>query len=117
MIRLQRVYEPPSDEDGMRILVERLWPRGITKERAKIDLWARDIAPSGGLRKWYGHQEARWAEFREKYTGELGGNREAVGMLRREIKGKSVTFVYAARAEGRNSAVVLKEYLENGARA
>ena len=113
MIQLKRAYEPASGDDGFRILVERLWPRGLTKERAQIALWAKDIAPSEVLRKWYGHAPERWTGFRRRYLRELEGNRAAVEGLRRAIADKmKVTFVYAARDTERNSAVVLKEFLE-----
>ena len=112
MIRLKRVYERPAPDDGLRILVERLWPRGVTKEKAKLDLWMREIAPSDGLRRWYGHEAQKWPEFRERYVRELAVNRTAVEGLRRTLEGKAATFIYAARDAERNSAVVLKDYLE-----
>ena len=114
-IRLKRAYEPPSKTDGGRLLVERLWPRGLTKEKAAIDEWFKDIAPSPALRKWYAHDPAKWAEFRRRYMAELARNAGEVERLRARVKGGSVTFVYAAKDEGRNSAVVLKAYLEGRA--
>ncbi len=111
MIRLKRVYESPSKEDGQRILVERLWPRGLTKEKAKVDLWLKEIAPSTELRQWFGHDPARWEEFRTRYTGELQKNPEPVKLLKEKIKEGPVTLVYGARDEAHNGALVLKEFL------
>jgi uncharacterized protein YeaO (DUF488 family) len=111
-IRMKRAYEPPSKEDGQRILVERLWPRGLTKEKAAIDLWLKEIAPSTGLRKWYSHDTARWEEFRKRYRAEIEGNETVLNDLKRRLKEGAVTFVYAAKDESHNSALVLKEYLE-----
>lgn len=111
MIKLKRAYEKPDKGDGFRILVERLWPRGVTKEKADIDLWMKDIAPSAELRKWYSHDVEKWPEFKKRYQKELKGNDELVKELRERAK-KTVTFVYAARDEEHNSAVVLKEFIE-----
>lgn len=113
-IDLKRAYESPSDGDGLRILVERLWPRGLTKARAAIDHWAKDVAPSPELRAWYGHRPERWPEFCRRYRAELVGNRAAVDDLRGLCVGKRVTFVFAAKDEKRNSAVLLKEILKAG---
>ena len=112
-IRLKRAYEEPEPGDGLRVLVERLWPRGSTKDRAAIDLWMKEIAPSPELRKWYGHDDAKWTEFQKRYRAELGQNKELVEELREKCRGGTVTFVYAARDEVRNSALVLKDFLEN----
>lgn len=112
MFKLKRAYEEPSAEDGLRVLVERLWPRGLTKERAAIDLWLKEIAPSPELRKWYGHDPAKWTEFQKRYRAELRENAEAVEQLRRTGKEGTVTLVYAARDEEHNSALVLKKLLE-----
>jgi uncharacterized protein YeaO (DUF488 family) len=111
-IRLKRAYDKPAPEDGLRILVERLWPRGLTKERAAIDLWMKEVAPSPELRKWYGHDEAKWGEFQERYRAELRQNRELVEELREKCGSETATFVYAARDEQNNSARILKEFLE-----
>lgn len=111
MIRLKRVYERPSQEDRVRILVERLWPRGLTKEKARIDLWLKEIAPSDGLRKWFGHDPAKWDEFRKRYEAELKKKKEPLDQLRKSIHDGDVTFVYAARDEAHNSAVALKRFL------
>ena len=111
-IRLKRAYEPLSDDDGTRILVERLWPRGLTKEKAAIDLWLKEVAPSPELRKWYSHDTSRWDEFRKRYRAEIEDNGEVLSDLNRRLKEGPVTFVYAAKDELHNSALVLKEYLE-----
>ncbi len=110
-ITLKRVYRPPAPEDGTRILVERLWPRGLTKDKAAIDHWVKDVAPTPELRKWYGHQPDRWDEFQSRYKEELGTNGEELALLENLCAGKQVTFVFAAKDEARNSAVVLREYL------
>jgi uncharacterized protein YeaO (DUF488 family) len=114
MIILKRAYEPASASDGLRILVERLWPRGVSKANAKIDLWLKDIAPSAELRKWYGHDPARWPRFQKRYRAELNEHKGLVALLRYVGQEKTVTFVYAASDEERNSAVALKELLEQG---
>jgi len=111
-IRLKRAYEPPDNQDGVRLLVERLWPRGQTKEKARIDEWFKDIAPSQDLRKWYGHDPEKWEEFRRRYLDELRRNPDVVDRLRQRLKDGPVTFVFAAKDEERNSALVLKEFLE-----
>jgi uncharacterized protein YeaO (DUF488 family) len=112
MIRLKRVYEPPDDTDGFRILVERLWPRGLSKPRARIDLWLKDIAPSPELRAWYSHDAAKWPQFQERYVAELLQNPAVETMRQLLMEQKIVTFVYAARDETHNSASVLKGFLE-----
>ncbi len=111
-IKLKRAYEKPEESDGLRILVERLWPRGISKEDAKLDLWMKDVAPSNELRKWYNHDHEKWAEFKKRYFEELNGEKDAVEELRKAVRGKDVTFVYGSREEKYNSAAALKEYLE-----
>lgn len=112
-IRLKRAYEEPAEDDGVRILVERLWPRGLTKERAKIDLWLKDLAPSSELRKWYGHDPEKWSEFKKRYRAELVEKHQQVDELRQRASKEQVTFVYAAKDEERNSAIVLKEIVES----
>ncbi len=112
MIKLKRAYEQPSADDGFRVLVERLWPRGLTKDRAKIDLWLKDVAPSADLRKWFGHDVEKWKEFKSRYRKELAKNKEPVDQLRKLAKQGPLTFVYAARDEEHNSAIVLKEFLQ-----
>jgi uncharacterized protein YeaO (DUF488 family) len=112
-IKLKRVYEPPAPADGVRVLVDRLWPRGLRKEAAAVDHWARDIAPSAELRRWFGHDPERWPEFRARYRQELlAGRPDALAALRRLCAEGPVTLVYAARDEQRNNAVVLRELLE-----
>ena len=111
-IALRRAYEIPSDGDGLRVLVERLWPRGLTKAQAALDHWAKDVAPSPELRAWYGHRPERWPEFPQRYRAELESNRAALDELRRLCEGRKVTFVFAAKDETRNSAVLLKAFLE-----
>jgi uncharacterized protein YeaO (DUF488 family) len=111
MVNVKRVYEPPSRKDGTRILVERLWPRGISKERAAIDLWMKQVAPSAELRRWYGHDLSKWEEFRKRYWEELKRNKEAVALLKQQIRMGTVTFVYAARDVEHNSTVVLRQFL------
>lgn len=114
MIRLKRAYEKSTKEDGERILVERLWPRGVTKERAKIDLWLKDVAPSPELRKWFGHDPARWEQFAQRYEAELRRKGDLIKLLKQKVRGGPVTFIFAARDKKHNSAVVLKRFLEKG---
>lgn len=111
-IQLKRAYEKPTSTDGQRILVERLWPRGLTKAKAKIDLWRKDIAPSSELRTWYSHDVAKWPEFRKRYLAELRANPEPVKQLRGLAKQGTITLIYAAHDEQHNSARVLKQVLE-----
>ncbi len=113
-IHLKRAYDPAEPTDGRRILVERLWPRGITREAAALDAWAKDVSPSPELRKWYGHDPEKWPEFQRRYRAELEGNAAAVEELRQLIGRGPVTFVYAARDEERNSAALLRRYLLEG---
>jgi uncharacterized protein YeaO (DUF488 family) len=112
MIRLKRAYESPSQRDGLRVLVERLWPRGVNKRAAGIDLWLKELAPSTQLRKWFSHDPERWEEFRERYWSELNGKGDLIALFEQRCSEGTVTFVFAARDEERNSAVALKEYLE-----
>ena len=112
MIQLKRAYEKPSRKDGLRILVDRLWPRGLTKERAAIKLWLKDVAPSTDLRKWFGHDPAKWKEFQERYRKELRQKKEALDLLKKNAKERTVTLVYGARDEEHNEALVLKKILE-----
>lgn len=110
-IKLKRAYEPAAREDGTRILIDRLWPRGISKERAAIDRWMKDIAPSTELRKWFGHDPSRWSEFRCRYATELRQKAGLLGELRSLAKRGRVTLVYSARDEMHNDAVVLRNAL------
>lgn len=113
MIKLKRVYEKPSATDGQRVLTERLWPRGLTKARAAVDLWLKDLAPSTELRKWFGHDPAKWKQFQRRYWKELQDHPEAIDLLRQKARQGPVTLVYAARDEQHNAAVALKEFLEH----
>lgn len=113
MVKLKRIYEEPSKADGLRILVERLWPRGISKERAALDLWLKEVAPSADLRKWFGHDPARWQEFKKRYNAELRQNKEPVNLLKQKAKNNTITLLYAAHDEEHNGALVLKDYLEH----
>ena len=115
-IKLKRAYEKPESGDGIRILVERLWPRGISKKDAKLDLWLKEVAPSNELRKWYGHDPEKWTEFKKRYFEELDGEKAAVDELRKAVRGKDVTFVYGSKEETHNSAAALREYLEKRVR-
>lgn len=116
MIHLKRAYEAASPDDGYRILVERLWPRGVSKARARLDLWLRDSAPSQDLRQWYSHDPDKWQEFQKRYRAELKTN-PAVQELKRIVEREPVvTFVYGARDEQHNSALVLKSFVERAAR-
>lgn len=114
MIQLKRIYEPASPDDGFRVLVDRLWPRGISKERAAIDLWARELAPSTELRTWFHHEAANWDEFVIRYRAELAVQPDAVAALRAQCAGRTTTLLYGARDETRNQAVVLRAVLESG---
>jgi uncharacterized protein YeaO (DUF488 family) len=112
MIHLKRVYEAPADADGFRVLVERLWPRGVTKEQARLDRWLQAVAPSPDLREWYGHDPAKWAQFRKRYLQELRRNPAATALLEILAGHEVVTFVFAAQDPARSSAAVLKEFIE-----
>jgi uncharacterized protein YeaO (DUF488 family) len=110
-IRLKRAYQPPSPEDGVRVLVDRLWPRGVRKSDAGIDRWAKDIAPSTELRRWFGHDPARWDEFQRRYRAELRGEANLLNELRDIAKKRALTLVYSAHDEAHNQAVVLRDIL------
>ena len=110
-IKLKRVYEPVDEADGKRILVERLWPRGLTKEKAQVDLWMKDVAPSTALRKWFDHDPAKWTEFQKRYRAELEDNSEQVAQLTEAIGKRKTTLVYGAKDEEHNAAIVLLEFL------
>ncbi|MBX6333014.1 MAG: DUF488 family protein [Gemmatimonadaceae bacterium] len=111
MIKLKRAYEPAAREDGRRFLVERLWPRGVKKEALPLDAWLKDVAPSPALRQWFGHDPAKWGEFRRRYFAELREHQDALAPLRAAARKGTVTLVYSARDEEHNAAVALKEYL------
>ena len=110
-VQIKRVYEEPDSRDGERILVDRLWPRGLTKERAKVDLWLKDVAPSTELRKWFAHDPAKWAEFQSRYQQELKKNKEQVSLLRQKVAKGNVTLVYGAKDQEHNEAVILQRLL------
>jgi uncharacterized protein YeaO (DUF488 family) len=111
-VLLKRAYEPAAPEDGQRVLVDRLWPRGVSKEKAAIDLWLKEIAPSTALRQWFNHDPALWEEFQRRYRAELDANGEVVGQLKDVIRAGKTTLVYGAKDEAHNDAVVLAEYLD-----
>ena len=113
-VMLKRAYETPAASDGYRVLVDRLWPRGLAKVKARIDLWLKEVAPSTELRQWFGHDPAKWAEFRKRYRAELKGN-PAWAQLESLSHHKKLTLVYAARDQVHNEAAVLQELLERDA--
>jgi uncharacterized protein YeaO (DUF488 family) len=110
-VRLKRAYEPPAPSDGYRVLIDRLWPRGVKRESAHLDEWANELAPSAPLRRWFGHDPARFAEFRQRYIHELSAQEDKLQALRRRAREKTVTLVYGARDTEHNDAVVLAELL------
>jgi uncharacterized protein YeaO (DUF488 family) len=113
-IPLKRAYDPASPSDGYRVLIDRLWPRGVSKQQAKVDEWQKELAPSTELRQWFGHEPDRFAEFRRRYVGELRGQRPRLAELRRRAREGTLTLVYAAHDSEHNDAVVLAEVLRRG---
>jgi uncharacterized protein YeaO (DUF488 family) len=113
-VRLKRAYEPASAEDGYRVLVDRLWPRGVSKSQAELDEWEKELAPSSELREWFGHEPGRFAEFRRRYIDELRANRSRLKELRRRARIGTLTLVYSAHDSEHNDAVVLAEVLRRG---
>ena len=113
--RIKRVYDPPAPADGARILVDRLWPRGLKKAEARIDRWMKEVAPSTALRTWFGHEPARFAEFRKRYAAEMAGN-PALAELKKLGRGRTVTLLYGARDPEQNQAVVLLDLLRSAKR-
>lgn len=113
-LQLKRAYEPRVPEDGVRILIDRLWPRGVSKEKAALDEWMKDIAPSTELRQWFGHDPERWAEFQRRYQAELSKHTDELDRIRALAKKQTVTLIYSAHDEEHNDAVVLKEVLLKG---
>jgi uncharacterized protein YeaO (DUF488 family) len=111
-LHIKRVYAEPSQDDGKRILVDRLWPRGLTKEKAKVDLWLKEVAPSNDLRKWFSHDPKKWPEFKRRYAEELKTQTEPLAQLRQEASHGTVTLLYGARDEQHNEAVVLLNLLQ-----
>ena len=116
-LRLKRVYEPAASSDGVRVLVDRLWPRGLTKEKAAVDHWMKEVAPSSDLRKWFGHDPDRWTEFKRRYKAELRQHKDLLAEIRKLNKQGTVTLLFGAHDEEHNDAVVLREVLARGARA
>jgi uncharacterized protein YeaO (DUF488 family) len=112
-IHIKRVYDPPARKDGYRVLVDRLWPRGLTKEQAAVDLWLKDIAPSTSLRRWFNHDPEKWAEFQSRYSRELQQLAEQIKPLRKRAESSRVTLLYAAKDAAHNNAVALKAFLES----
>jgi len=112
-IRLKRAYDKPAKSDDIRVLVDRVWPRGVTKAKLKADLWLKDIAPSTELRKWFGHDPRKWPEFRKRYFKELDSHPDEVRLLRGKMREGDVTLVFGAREERFNNAEAIKEYLES----
>ena len=112
IVRTKRIYEEPSASDGVRVLIDRLWPRGVSKESAAIDYWAKTVAPSHELRVWYGHDRAKWLEFRDRYWAELDANVEGIAELVSRVKGATVTLVFSSREQELNNASALQQYLE-----
>ena len=110
-ILLKRIYEAPLKQDGFRVLVERLWPRGLSKEKARVDLWLKEVAPSAELRKWFGHDPSKWVEFKTRYFEELSLREDVVKDISRRARKETITLVFASREEHYNNAVALKEYL------
>jgi uncharacterized protein YeaO (DUF488 family) len=113
-IRLKRAYEPASPDDGYRVLIDRLWPRGVSRERARLDGWEKDLPPSTELRQWFGHDPSRFEEFRRRYIDELRGQRPRLTALRRRARDGTLTLVYSAHDTEHNDAVVLAEVLRRG---
>src|SRR5690606_454308 len=111
-IRLKRVYEPVEEQDGYRVLVDRLWPRGISKSDAAINLWLKEAAPSTALRQWFNHEPEKWNEFKARYFSELDDNMPILQQLLEAAKAGTVTLIYSSRDEAHNQAVALREYLE-----
>lgn len=112
MITTKRIYETPSRDDGYRVLVDRLWPRGMSKEKARVDLWLRDIAPTNELRKWYNHDPQKWDEFKERYFAEIETRKGLLAQLREKLKEGHVTLLFSSKELYINNATALKEYLE-----
>jgi uncharacterized protein YeaO (DUF488 family) len=111
-LRTKRIYEKPARSDGRRILIDRLWPRGVSKENASIDGWAKEVAPSNELRRWYQHDAEKWPEFRRRYFAELSSIPECVEELRASLGGKTATLVFSSKETKLNNATALKEFLE-----
>lgn len=113
-IHVKRIYEPPEASDGIRILVDRLWPRGLSREASRIDDWLKDVAPTDALRRWFAHDVRKWPQFRSRYLAELKDNPAAARLKQMALKAAVITLLYAARDETHNNAIVLRQFLENG---
>jgi len=111
-LQVKRVYEAPARADGCRVLVDRVWPRGLTKDAARLDAWVKDVAPSGELRKWFGHEPSKWASFKRKYFRELDRQEGALDELMGACSGRTLTLLFGAKDSAHNNAVALKEYLD-----
>jgi len=116
MMRIKRVYDAPDGGDGIRVLVDRLWPRGLRKEKVKVDLWLKEVAPSDALRKWYAHDPKKWLKFKEKYFNELIPNEKLIHLIIKKAKEGDITLLYGSRETKFNNAVALKEYVEKKGR-
>lgn len=112
MIKIKRVYEGVDESDGSRILVDRLWPRGLSKDKARVELWLKDIAPSDDLRKWFGHDPEKWVEFKRRYFEELKDKKELAEQIIEKSRKGTVTILYGAKDEKHNNAVALKDFIE-----
>ncbi len=113
MIKIKRIYDPPAPDDGFRILVDRLWPRGLSKDKAKVDLWLKEISPTHELRKWYAHDPKKWLAFKTKYFEEIRDQKGALDLISKKARGGTVTFLYSSKEEKLNNAVALKEFLQS----
>ena len=111
-LQVKRVYDAPARSDGCRVLVDRIWPRGLSKEAAQLDTWVKDVAPSAELRKWFGHEPSRWDSFKRRYFRELDERQEALEQLLGACSGRTLTLLFAAKDSAHNNAVALKEYLD-----
>ena len=112
MIKIKRTYDKPETEDGFRILVDRIWPRGLKKTDVQMDLWQKDIAPSSPLRKWFKHDESKWNEFKNRYYQELENKKDSIGLLLDKTRKGTITLLYSSKEDKYNNAIALKEYLE-----
>lgn len=112
MVKIKRIYDPPAPDDGFRILVDRLWPRGLSKDKAKVDLWLKEISPSHELRKWYAHDPEKWVGFKKKYFEEIRGAKESFNLIIKKAHGGTVTFLFSSQEKKLNNAMALKEFLK-----
>ena len=112
MLKIKRAYDPPSQEDGKRILIDRLWPRGLKKEEVQVDEWLKDLAPSTELRKWFGHDPAKWSEFKKRYRKELSGRPEVINRIKAEARKGTVTLVFSAKDAEHSNAAFLKDFFQ-----